>query len=170
VPDLTKPFRVNSETASMLFNSPIFLFVFCGDRGPLILLRQFAARAPCWAACWRASLCSMLGGTRSTCRCSADCGLQFIVARWITHSAGRPGGRVRPAAHHRDRRRSDGARYYKYNDFLIDTANTCCRPIYVAAHLAAARDFILHVSEDRLSRRLQRGEVAEHDFLDIAFR
>src|SRR6266849_8371882 len=110
----------------MLFNSPIFLFVFLpATVGLFILLRQFAGPRPVLGLLLAASLLfygwwnplylPLLGGIAV---------FNFIVARWIT------GQRLAG--------RADRVRlllifgivvdvlilgYFKYTDFLIETAN-----------------------------------------------
>src|ERR1700674_574977 len=157
----------------MLFNSPIFLFVFLpATVGLYLLLRQFAgpravlglllAASLLFYGWWNPLYLPLLGGIAV---------FNFIVARTIT--AQRLVGRA------------DRVRlllifgivvdvlvlgYYKYTDFLIDTANTVLQTDFMLQHILLPLG-ISFFTFQKIAYLVDssRGEVAEHDFLEYCF-
>jgi alginate O-acetyltransferase complex protein AlgI len=157
----------------MLFNSPIFLFAFLpATVGLYVLLRQFygpravlgllLGTSLLFYGWWNPLYLPLLGGIAV---------FNFIVARWIT--AQRLVGRA------------DRVRlllifgivvdvlmlgYFKYTDFLIDTANTAFHTDFMLQHILLPLG-ISFFTFQKIAYLVDsaRGEVAEHDFLEYCF-
>ena len=157
----------------MLFNSPIFLFAFLpATVGLYVLLRQFygpravlgllLGASLLFYGWWNPLYLPLLGGIAV---------FNFIVARWIT--AQRLVGRA------------DRVRlllifgivvdvlmlgYFKYTDFLIDTANTAFHTDFMLQHILLPLG-ISFFTFQKIAYLVDsaRGEVAEHDFLEYCF-
>src|SRR6266849_2435495 len=154
----------------MLFNSPIFLFVFLpATVGLYILLRQFAgpravlglllAASLLFYAWWNPLYLPLLGGIAV---------FNFIVARWIT--AQRRAGRVRLLLIIGIAVDLMVLGYYKYTDFLIDTANTVLQTDFMLQHiLLPLGSSFFTLQKIAYLVDSSRGEVAKHDFLEYCF-
>jgi alginate O-acetyltransferase complex protein AlgI len=157
----------------MLFNSPIFLFVFLpATVGLYLLLRQFAgpravlglllAASLLFYAWWNPLYLPLLGGIAV---------FNFIVARWITaqRRVGRA-GRVRLLLVTGIVVDLMVLGYYKYTDFLIDTANTVLQTDFMLQHILLPLG-ISFFTFQKIAYLVDssRGEVAEHDFLEYCF-
>ena len=157
----------------MLFNSPIFLFVFLpATVGLYVLLRQFAGpravlglllgASLLFYGWWNPLYLPLLGGIAV---------FNFIVARWIT---------AQRRAGHADRVRMllifgivvDVLMlgYFKYTDFLIDTANAAFQTDFMLQHILLPLG-ISFFTFQKIAYLVNsaRGEVAEHDFLEYCF-
>src|SRR5438132_13108158 len=168
-----QPASIRVETPSMLFNSPIFLFVFLpATVGLYVLLRQFygpravlgllLGASLLFYAWWNPLYLPLLGGIAV---------FNFIVARRIT--AQRLAGRA-------DRVRlllTFGIvvdvlvlGYFKYTDFLIDTANTVLQTDFMLQHILLPLG-ISFFTFQKIAYLVDsaRGEVAGHDFLEYCF-
>src|SRR5712691_4608024 len=157
----------------MLFNSPIFLFVFLpATVGLYILLRQFAgpravlglllAASLLFYAWWNPLYLPLLGGIAV---------FNFIVARWMTaqRRAGRA-GRVRLLLITGIAVDVMVLGYFKYTDFLIDTANTVLQTDFMLQHILLPLGISFFMFQ-KIAYLVDssRGEVAEHDFLEYCF-
>src|SRR5207245_9991224 len=133
-----QPASIRVEAASMLFNSPIFLFVFLpATVGLYLLLRQFGGpravlglllgASLLFYGWWNPLYLPLLGGIAV---------FNFIVARWITaqRCAGRE-RRVRPILIFGIAIDVMVLGYYKYTDFLIDTANAVLQTDFLLQHI-----------------------------------
>ena len=157
----------------MLFNSPIFLFAFLpATVGLYIVLRHFAgpravlglllAASLFFYAWWNPVYLPLLGGIAV---------FNFVIARWITAQrlAGRPvwvrlllifGIAVDLLV----------LSYFKYTDFLIDTANTLLQTDFMLQHILLPLG-ISFFTFQKIAYLVDssRGRVAEHDFLEYCF-
>src|SRR6266550_1230767 len=157
----------------MLFNSPIFLFVFLPATVALyLLLRQFAGPRAVLGLLLGASLffygwwnplyLPLLGGIAV---------FNFIVARWMTAQRRvNRAGRVRLLLIFGITVDLMVLGYFKYTDFLIDTANTVLQTDFLLQNILLP----LGISFFTLQKIAylvdsSRGEVAEHDFLEYCF-
>src|SRR5271167_3999655 len=122
----------------MLFNSPLFLFAFLpATVGVYVVLRQFAGpravlglllgASLLFYAWWNPLYLPLLGGIAV---------FNFIVARWLTAQrlAGRA-GRVRLLLVFGIAVDLMLLGYFKYTDFLIDTANTVLQTDFLLQHI-----------------------------------
>src|SRR6266581_7517168 len=157
----------------MLFNSPVFLFIFLPATvaaylvlrqlaGPRAVLGLLLGASLLFYGWWNPLYLPLLGGIAV---------FNFIVARWIT--AQRRAGRTRRV------------RlllifgivvdvmilgYYKYTDFLIDTANTVLQTDFLLQHILLPLG-ISFFTFQKIAYLVDsaRGAVAEHDFLEYCF-
>src|SRR5438876_8346608 len=157
----------------MLFNSPVFLFLFLPATvaaylvlrqlaGPRAVLGLLLGASLLFYGWWNPLYLPLLGGIAV---------FNFIVARWIT--AQRLVGRA------------DRVRlllifgivvdvlmlgYFKYTDFLIDTANTAFHTDFMLQHILLPLG-ISFFTFQKIAYLVDsaRGEVAEHDFLEYCF-
>jgi len=157
----------------MLFNSPIFLFVFLPAAvGAYVVLRQLAGpravlglllgASLLFYGWWNPRYLPLLGGIAV---------FNFIVARWITalRSAGRT-GRVRWLLIFGIAVDVMVLGYFKYTDFLIDTANVVLRTDFMLQHIVLPLG-ISFFTFQKIAYLVDssRGQVAEHDFLEYCF-
>jgi alginate O-acetyltransferase complex protein AlgI len=157
----------------MLFNSPIFLFAFLpATVGLYVLLRQFAGPRAVLGLLLTASLffygwwnpvyLPLLGGIAV---------FNFVVARWITAQrlAGLA-GRVRLLLIFGVAADLLVLGYFKYTDFLIDTANTLLQTDFLLQHIVLPLG-ISFFTFQKIAYLVDssRGRVAEHDFLEYCF-
>src|SRR6266446_2234370 len=168
-----QPASIRVEAPSMLFNSPIFLFAFLpATVGLYVLLRQFygpravlgllLGASLLFYGWWNPLYLPLLGGIAV---------FNFIVARRIT--AQRLVGRA------------DRVRlllifgivvdvlvlgYFKYTDFLIDTANAVLQTDFMLQHILLPLG-ISFFTFQKIAYLVDsaRGEVIEHDFLEYCF-
>src|SRR5215469_14561465 len=157
----------------MLFNSPIFLFAFLpATVGLYLLLRQFAGPRAIlglllgaslfFYAWWNPLYLPLLGGIAV---------FNFLVGRAITAQ-----------------RRADRASrvrlllifgiavdllvlgYFKYTDFLIDTANTVLRTDFLLQNIVLPLG-VSFFTFQKIAYLVytSRGQVSEHDFLEYCF-
>ena len=153
----------------MLFNSPVFLFVFLpATVGSYLLLRQLVGPRAVLGLLLGASLffygwwnplyLPLLGGIAV---------FNFAVARWIT-AARRVGrtGWVRPLLIFGIGVDLSVLGYFKYTDFLIDTANTLLQTDLLLQNIVLPLG-ISFFTFQKIAYLVDtsRGQVAEHDFL-----
>jgi len=157
----------------MLFNSPVFLFVFLpATVGSYLLLRQLVGPRAVLGLLLGASLffygwwnplyLPLLGGIAV---------FNFAVARWIT-AARRVGrtGWVRPLLIFGIGIDLSVLGYFKYTDFLIDTANTLLQTDFLLQNIVLPLG-ISFFTFQKIAYLVDtsRGQVAEHDFLEYCF-
>src|SRR5215472_17196468 len=157
----------------MLFNSPIFLFAFLpATVGLYIVLRHFAGpRAVLglllvaslfFYGWWNPVYLPLLGGIAV---------FNFVVARWITAQrfAGRSGS-VRLLLIFGIAVDIFALGYFKYTDFLIDTANTLLKTDFLLQNILLPLG-ISFFTFQKIAYLVDtsRGRVAEHDFLQYCF-
>jgi alginate O-acetyltransferase complex protein AlgI len=157
----------------MLFNSPIFLFAFLpATVGLYIVLRQFAgpravlalllAASLLFYGWWNPAYLPLLGGIAV---------FNFVVARGITAQrlAGRD-ERVRLLLIVGIAVDLLVLCYFKYTDFLIETANTLVRTDFLLQNILLPLG-ISFFTFQKIAYLVDtsRGRVAEHDFLEYCF-
>jgi D-alanyl-lipoteichoic acid acyltransferase DltB (MBOAT superfamily) len=157
----------------MLFNSPIFLFAFLpATVGLYIVVHQFAgpravlglllAASLFFYGWWNPIYLPLLGGIAI---------FNFIVARWITaeRTAGR-NGRVRVLLIFGIVVDLLALGYFKYADFLIDTANTLLKTDFLLQNILLPLG-ISFFTFQKIAYLVDtgRGRVEKHDFLEYCF-
>jgi len=157
----------------VLFNSPIFLFAFLpATVGLYVLLRQCAGPRAVLGLLLGASLffygwwnplyLPLLGGIAV---------FNFIVARWITAErlSGRA-GRARLLLISGIAADVMVLGYFKYTDFLIDTANTVLRTDFLLQNIILPLG-ISFFTFQKIAYLVDtsRGKVTDHDFLEYCF-
>ena len=157
----------------MLFNSPIFLFAFLpATVGFYVLLRQFAGPRAVLGLLLSASL--LFYAWWNPVYLPLLCGIavfNFLVARSITaqRSAGRTSW-IRLLLIFGIAVDLLVLGYFKYTDFLIDTANTLVRTDFLLQHIILPLG-ISFFTFQKIAYLVDsaRGKVAEHDFLEYCF-
>jgi D-alanyl-lipoteichoic acid acyltransferase DltB (MBOAT superfamily) len=157
----------------MLFNSPIFLFAFLPSTvGFYVLLRQFAGPRAVLGLLLSASL--LFYAWWNPVYLPVLCGIavfNFLVARSITaqRSAGRTSW-IRLLLIFGIAVDLLVLGYFKYTDFLIDTANTLVRTDFLLQHIILPLG-ISFFTFQKIAYLVDsaRGKVAEHDFLEYCF-
>jgi D-alanyl-lipoteichoic acid acyltransferase DltB (MBOAT superfamily) len=157
----------------MLFNSPVFIFVFLpatvglyivvrqlvGPRGVLGLLLVASILFYGW---WNPVYLPLLGGIAV---------FNFVLARWMTaeRGAGRT-ARVRLLLSFGIAVDVMALGYFKYTDFFIDTANTLFKTDFMLQHILLPLG-ISFFTFQKIAYLVDtsRGKVGEHDFLEYCF-
>src|ERR1700751_1035266 len=157
----------------MLFNSPIFLFAFLPATVALyVLLRQFVGPRAVLGLLLGASLFFYPGWTPLYLPLLGGiAGFNFIVARWIAaQRLTGQSGRVRLLLIFGIAIDLLALGYFKYTDFLIDTANTLLQTDFLLQNILLPLG-ISFFTFQKIAYLVDtsRGQVAEHDFLEYCF-